>query len=280
MDCEREIKSMKLYNNIERIHNELKEANMLENKLEVEDILKFVCLNYTGKSGCDKAIQVLQLNENSHLLDIGCGVGGPSLYISASTRCKVSAVDLQKSNIDCLRYLSKRCELEQYITPVHCNIFDLKSENGMYDAVVSVLAILHIPLSERRALFQTIFSLLRPGGKLYIEDYYQLHDFTAEEVHSLATNVYCHGLPSAEQYSSILSECNFEDIYLNDQTEEWKAFTIERYHSFSNDQPRFERVHGAATFESLNQFYNSVKSLFEGNHLGGAIITATKPQGL
>ena len=66
--------------------------------------------------------------------------------------------------------------------------------------------ILHIPLEKRYVLFKKIFSLLKPGAKMYIEDYFAGAPLTDAEKESLSKDVYIPGgeLPTKEQYVTTL----------------------------------------------------------------------------
>jgi len=276
------IKTMKLYNNIDRIQNELKHRGLIDKGQQVAatDLISFCCLNYTGREGCDRAMEFLQLSAQSNLLDVGCGVGGPSLYISHSTRSKITAVDMQEDIVQNMTYLSELCGLTTLISPICSNIADLHCEPNQYDGMISLLTILHIPVQERKLIFEKLFSMLKPGGKIYIEDYFKLgSSFPAHEMESLAQNVYCAELPSAAEYASLLEEVGFERVQLDDVTTEWKTFVADRYGQFLANKDRFVSVHNATTFDSLDVFYRAVDQLFKGGNLGGAVIYAHKPQG-
>ena len=77
------IKSMKLYNNVYRIFNELKYIGKYKSKyLKVKDLTKFDQLHYNGTKAIDFAIKKLKIRPNTLVLEIGSGIGGPARYIS------------------------------------------------------------------------------------------------------------------------------------------------------------------------------------------------------
>ena len=90
------IKSMKLYNNVGRIFNELREIGKDKSKLlKVEDLIKFDQLHYCGTEAVDFAIKNTQINFNKSVLEIGSGIGGPARYIAYKTKASVTALELQ-----------------------------------------------------------------------------------------------------------------------------------------------------------------------------------------
>eukprot|EP00966_Prymnesium_polylepis_P139126 3214669-Prymnesium_polylepis.1 len=52
--------------------------------------------HYLGTEACDHVIELLGLDEQSTVLDIGSGIGGPARYIAGKTGCSVTGVELQE----------------------------------------------------------------------------------------------------------------------------------------------------------------------------------------
>jgi hypothetical protein len=67
--------SLGLY--VDRVNNEMKTRGLLglERKLDASELVSFTCLNYSGSTGCQRAIDFIKLGQTSNLLDVGCGVG-------------------------------------------------------------------------------------------------------------------------------------------------------------------------------------------------------------
>ena len=142
------------------------------------------------------------------------------------------------------------------------------------------LVILHIPLSDRAALFARIFSLLKPGGKMWIEDYFWRgpSPFSAEERRLLADNVFvpAGALPSRDEYEAALLGAGFV-VAFNDVSDEWATFTAQRLQAFEASRERHVSTYNQATFDSLHLFYSSVSQCFAGGRLGGVKLLITKP---
>lgn len=83
-----DIKSMKLYNFIDRVYNELKEIGKeIEGDLSINELSSFDQLHYHGTESIDFAIEKLNISSNSKVLEIGSGIGGPSRYIAKKNWC-------------------------------------------------------------------------------------------------------------------------------------------------------------------------------------------------
>lgn len=163
------MKSMKLYTNVQRIHNELAALGIgLDAALRVDQLTPFDQYHYFGTEAVDEALEVLQLQPGSRVLDVGSGIGGPARYIAAKTGAHVTALELQPDLDEVARDLTARCGLSSRVAHVCGNILDgAAAEN--YDAVISFLCFLHIP--ERPKLFAACRAALKPGGVMYVEDF-------------------------------------------------------------------------------------------------------------
>ena len=100
---------------------------------------------------------LLEAPKGGHVLDLGCGCGVPASRLLAE-RFRVVGVDISDVQIARARQLVpkatfRRADMTTVQFPWHS-----------FDAVVSLYAIIHVPLREQRPLFRRIFRWLRPGG--------------------------------------------------------------------------------------------------------------------
>ena len=153
----------------------------------------------------------------------------------------------------------------------------LNDNKETFDGVVSWLVILHIPLDKRNKLFQKIYDLLKPGGKVYIEDFFEKFPLSTEAKNMLSNDVYVPNgeVPTKDVYIKTLSDIGFTvDFY--DATNEWKNFTTNRLNIFHENKNRHIEVYNQGTYEHLDHFYSSVESLFNKHNLGGVKLSLTK----
>ncbi len=202
------IKSMKLYHQVERVFNELHEMGLNnEDAIAAEQLTPFDQYHYEGTDAVDEAIQSLGLDSKSHVLEIGSGIGGPARYLAANAGCNVTAMELQGDLNDVAQSLTQRCQLGDKINHLQGDFLADALPNNQYDAIVSLLVFLHIP--EREKLFNRCMSATRSGGKLFIEDFSKRAEFTEQEKKDLAEKVYCTYVPTAEEYAEQLEKRGF-----------------------------------------------------------------------
>jgi hypothetical protein len=135
--------------------------------------------------------------------------------------------------------------------------------------------VLHIP--DRSALLAECFAALRPGGRIYLEDFTKLTEPTPAEWDSLRVKVQCPYLPTPDEYVAQLKAAGFVDVHLEDVSVAWTAFTGERLAAYRAARERNVRVHGLAMVDGLDDFYATVAGLYERGVLGGALASATRP---
>ena len=66
--------------------------------------------HYLGTQACDHVIELLGIQADASVLDIGSGIGGPARYLSANTGCQVVGVELQAELTDAGAELTARVE--------------------------------------------------------------------------------------------------------------------------------------------------------------------------
>lgn len=272
-----DIKTMKLYTNVERIQNELAARGMLQSEyIDPFALCEIDSMHYEGISVIEAAMAAMNLESSSAVLDIGSGFGGTARIISESSKCATTALELQRDIHEMAEYLTKRCKLEDLVKHVSGDILtlDLELEDGIasFDGVISLLVFLHI--SDKRSLLEKCAKVMKPGGTLFVEDYYCRSPFSEDEAKSLVEDVYAFDLPTRDEYISQLEASGFHHIQFIDKSSEWTTYVQERMTKFVSSKSQFEEIHGEPTYLSLLHFYEAVAKLFSSQNLGGARIIA------
>lgn len=129
-------------------------------------------LGQLGWRTLDEQAEITRLVEEhspSHLIDIACGSGGPSLAIAAATGCRLTAVDIEPGAIKEAGQRSIAMGLadrSEFFT-ADCNQ-RLPFGDQSFDIVVCIDAVVH--LNDRFAALADWFRLLRPGGRMVFSD--------------------------------------------------------------------------------------------------------------
>lgn len=102
---------------------------------------------------------------DKRVLEIGCGLGGRSVWLAQNGPCEVVAIDINGREIELARKLTaENAPQVQNLTFVHSKE-DARSDIGDFDVVLLIDSIEHV-----RSPFQIVqlaYSYTRPGGRTY-----------------------------------------------------------------------------------------------------------------
>jgi 2-polyprenyl-3-methyl-5-hydroxy-6-metoxy-1,4-benzoquinol methylase len=126
---------------------------------------RFLCqTNFSDMAQIGQLIDVLQLTSGQHCLDIGCGVGLITEYLSDQTGASFVGIDYSPTAI---RQAQQRSAAKRHrLTFREMNMDTLDFAERSFDAIVSIDT-LYMP-KDLDATVSRLMNLLRPGGKLAI----------------------------------------------------------------------------------------------------------------
>lgn len=102
---------------------------------------------------------VAGLSDGDPVLDLGCGNGIPVSQV-LSERFDVTGVDISDVQVERARRLAPRATFHRAdMTQIHF-------PPGTFAAVVSLFALIHVPVAQQPRLIKRISSWLRPDGRL------------------------------------------------------------------------------------------------------------------
>lgn len=231
--------------------------------------------HYHGIDAIRTAAEQLGLGPASRVLEIGSGVGGPARYLAYATGCHVTALELQPELHAIAADLTQRCGLSERITHLCGDALSYPIPDRAFDAVVSWLAILHIP--DRLHLFRRLARALRPGGKCYVEDLCMRAPFAPQDLHALRNAVFGTTVTSIEAYTGDLRAAGFIDITATDMTGDWAPYACARLAMWRENRAGYAGVHGEAAYAAQESFYAVIAHLYESGSLGGVRLIARVP---
>ena len=111
----------------------------------------------------------LRLGPDSHVLDIACGAGGPSLALVQRTGCRLTGIDIEAAGIaQAQAQAIARGLADRSTFAVMDGSRRLPFGTGTFDAVLCIDAIVHLP--DRFGTLSEWARLLHPGGRLLFTD--------------------------------------------------------------------------------------------------------------
>lgn len=265
------MKDMRLYDQVDRILNELREQGIEDDApLSVEGLTPYDQYHYHGTKAVDHAAKLMGVSDTDEVLDVGSGIGGPARYLAHSCGSHVTALELQPDLNTLAASLTGRCGLSPKVKHICGNFLEGPLNGQTFDAIMSFLVFLHIP--PRAKLLRLCHEALKPGGSMVIEDFTKLAEFTPDEEEALKVKVQCGFVPEPETYRSHLKDAGFEIVAFDDMSHSWKDFTADRLAVFLSRREQNVRVNGEGVTDGLEDFYATVAGLFASGKLGGARI--------
>ncbi|KAL7694473.1 putative S-adenosyl-L-methionine-dependent methyltransferase [Plasmopara halstedii] len=274
-----EIKTMHLYRHLDRIERRLQELGYTSKDVPVdpEQLGTLDSLHFFGDEPIRNIVRLLaNTPEDKKVLDIGTGYGGTARLLAHRSGCKVDALELQPDLSEAGRELTRRCGLDSHVTHLNGDFLELSLQKEEYDAVVSLLCFLHI--GNWRQLFKKCFDILKPGGFLYIDDFFVRGvELTKEVKLTLKQDVYCANLLRQTDLHEVLKDCGFEDISFQDVTTKWLPYLTNRALQYRASLDSHIARDGETAARDLEHFYTSVARVFQAGNVGGYTLIVRKP---
>ena len=112
--------------------------------------------------------QLARVSGAEDVLDVGCGIGGPSRFLAKAFGCRVTGLDLTAEFVEVANMLAHRTGLAGKVTYRQGDALDLPFPDASFDLVWSQNAAMNI--ADRDRLYAEMRRVLRPAGRLAIQD--------------------------------------------------------------------------------------------------------------
>ncbi len=121
-----------------------------------------------GRNATVRLAQLAQINGSERVLDVGCGIGGPSRYLASKFGCQVTGLDLTAEFIALAAMLAQRTRLADKVTYRQGDALDLPFADASFDLVWSQNAAMNI--ADRDRLYAEMRRVLAPAGRLALQE--------------------------------------------------------------------------------------------------------------
>lgn len=138
------------------------------NRLRPDDLSPVDEFHIGGRKATIHALSKMALDEGDHVLDVGCGIGGPARYIASSVGCHVTGIDITPEYISIAKTLTQMTGLSDKVTFHAANALDMPFEPQTFDAAITFHVAMNIP--DRAALYGEIARVMKPGATLCLYD--------------------------------------------------------------------------------------------------------------
>ncbi|NIU85073.1 MAG: methyltransferase domain-containing protein [Candidatus Thorarchaeota archaeon] len=118
----------------------------------------------------DELVEKCRVDEESHVLDVGCGTGGNAAYLSKKCGCHVTGIDISELMVEKARMRAEELGMEEKLTFSVGDAYLLDFSDESFDAVITVFVSQFLDLGKA---FPDFNRVLRKGGYLGINEMYR-----------------------------------------------------------------------------------------------------------
>jgi ubiquinone/menaquinone biosynthesis C-methylase UbiE len=206
----------------ETLLDALRAAGKDPDALEPDDLAPFDDLHVGGRPETLQLAEHMGIGAGSHILDVGCGLGGSARLLARRYGAMVTGIDLSPAFAEAGRMLTDRVGLAGSVAIGEGNALDLPFEDGSFDFVWTQ----HVSMSvdDKDTFYRQIARVLRPGGRL------AFHDFVAGDLSPIHLPVVWADTPdmsfliSPEAIRELAWNAGFREVLWEDRSEQGEAF--------------------------------------------------------
>lgn len=217
----------------------------------------------------------LQLGPASHLLEVGCGSGGPALFIARTTGAQVTGVDINAPGIAAANAMAQEQQLE---ARVHFEQADasgiLPFADAQFDALLCIDAINHLP--GRLQVLREWHRLVKAEGRILFTDPITVTGLLSNEEIAIRSSIgYFLFAPPGED-ARLIEQAGLQLERAEDVTENM-ATSSQRWHA-ARMRAREELLvlEGEQNYEGLQRFLAMVHQLARERRLSRYAFLARK----
>lgn len=163
--------------------------------------------SYITRSELARFVAEVGVGHGDQLLDVGCGRGGPGLWVAAHTGARLTGVDIADSALAAATARAECLGLAQHAEFLIGRFEELPLPSGSVDAVMSVDALLFTPDKALAAV--ELARVLRPGGRLVLTTW----DYSRQPAGRP---------PQVADHRPLLEAAGFT-VLAYDETDDWRA---------------------------------------------------------
>jgi ubiquinone/menaquinone biosynthesis C-methylase UbiE len=153
---------------LDRMLAALRQAGKDLDRLTIDDLASIDEFHSRRRAATAELGALLAPKPGDRVVDIGSGVGGPSRYLAATYGCRVSGVDLTHEFVETATALTAMVGLSGRVDFRQGSALDLPFPTEAFDLAWSQNVAMNI--QDRPRYYGEMYRVLRPGGRLAIQD--------------------------------------------------------------------------------------------------------------
>ena len=152
-----------------RIVAAMKAASLSPDTVTVEQLAPVDHFHARGLSATVELADVLPIRTSHHIVDIGCGVGGPARYLAKRFGCRVSGVDITAPFVEAANKLTTLLKMQSLVEVKLGDGQQLPFADGVFDGGYAQHVTMNV--ADRTRFFAEAYRVLRPGAFLALTEH-------------------------------------------------------------------------------------------------------------
>ena len=140
----------------------LQRASKSLDALTIEDLAPIDHLHARGFPASVELGDRLSVKPGQHIVDIGCGLGGPARYFAQRFRCTVTGIDITEAFVEAARKLTALLRMEDRVRIQHGDATQLPFPDAAFDGAYTQHVTMNV--ADRSRFFGEASRVLKPGA--------------------------------------------------------------------------------------------------------------------
>ncbi len=207
---------------LERLRAALAEDGADPDSPSIEALSPYDQFHGRGMEATKELAEALTVKPGDHLLDVGCGIGGPARYLAQRFGCRVTGIDLTAEFCDVARHLTRLLGLQDKVSFECGNALSMPFADASFDGAYSMNVSMNI--ADKAALYRELRRVLKPGGWLMLSEISKGSGGEVDYPTPWAENAQASFLATPEDTLRGLERAGFEIVRSRETLEEALAY--------------------------------------------------------
>jgi ubiquinone/menaquinone biosynthesis C-methylase UbiE len=207
-----------------------------------------------------RLLKHLELKPTSNLLEIGCGSGGPSLFVARTFGCRVTGIDINEKAILTANDMVRERKLDSLVQFSQSDAsHPLPFESMTFDAVTCIDSINHFP--DRLRFLKESHRVLKPGGRLLFTDPITVTGLISNEEMAVRSSIGFFLFSPLGEDQRLIDASGFKLLTQDDVTRNMSQISKRRRDSREKHAEELIKIEGKETFAGTQEFLTMVHTL-------------------
>ena len=202
----------------EKIAESLRSAGKDLNELKAADLATVDEFHIRGRKATLELAEQMKLSEDSCVLDIGSGLGGPARTLAKEYGCHVTGLDLTQAFCDVAGVMSDWVKLGERTEFQQGDATNLPFADNQFDAAMTIHVAMNIPAKDK--VYEQARRVVKPGGIFAVYDVLQGEGGDVLFPVPWARDPSISHLATPDEMKVLLSDAGFKILGVHDSTDE------------------------------------------------------------